>query len=53
MASHEKLVEDASRAIQQVFGDDSVSKSQTVESLESLKEEIEDMISTIDVDDEG
>ncbi len=44
---HDELVEEAKQAINKVFGDQSVSRSKTKESLEELISEIEIILDTM------
>ena len=47
-AKHKKLVQKAIDAIQEVFGDTSVSPHQTRESLEKIQEEVEVLVSSLE-----
>jgi hypothetical protein len=47
MGKHEKLFEMAKRAIQQLFGDRTVSSEKTIESLEALREEIDALVAAL------
>jgi hypothetical protein len=47
MDAHEELLEDAKKAADKVFGDTSVSRSKTKESLNDLVSHIEDMLVTL------
>ena len=44
---HDELVEAAKQAINSVFGDTSVDRSQTKESLKDLKDEIDILLDTL------
>lgn len=46
--SHSKLVQQAKDAINKVFSDTSVPRSQTEESLNELIDEIDGMVATLD-----
>lgn len=48
--AHAALVEEAREALAAVFGDSSVSQTQTLESLEELKDEIENYVEGIEED---
>lgn len=48
---HDKLYEAAQKAVTDLFSDQSVSQAQTRESLQSLVEEIETMLDTLQDDD--
>lgn len=50
--AHEDLVEKAKNAIDKVFGDKSVDRPTTRESLEELSSHIEAQLNTLDDDDE-
>lgn len=45
--SHDELIERAKQAINRVFGDQSVSKETTRESLKDLQDEIDIMLDTL------
>ena len=45
--SHERLLERAKLALEDLFGDTTVPKSRTVESLEEVQGEIETMIQSV------
>jgi hypothetical protein len=45
--SHSSLVQNAEDAINEVFSDSSVERSETRESLESLREVIDDLLATL------
>ena len=51
MTDHETLMERASAAIHAVFGDTEVGKATTRESLESLKEEIDELLDSLGEDE--
>ena len=44
---HDDLVQDAKKAINAVFGDDSVDRATTRESLKDLKDEIDIILDTL------
>lgn len=46
-SKHKELVEKARKAIQDVFGDQSVSQSETLSSLEGLQADIDAMVMTL------
>jgi hypothetical protein len=48
MDGHEELLETAKRAINAVFGDTSVSRGQTRESMKELRDEIDTMLEAMD-----
>ena len=48
---NDELYEKALDAIQELFGDDSVSQSRARKNLGALKDEIDVMIETLDADD--
>ena len=52
-AGHDDLVEKARAAIQEVFGDKTVSQGETAASLNSLRDEISTLIESLDVGEEG
>lgn len=46
--SHDDLYEAANKALNNVYGDTSVRRSTTKETLETLKNEIDDLLNTLD-----